>query len=285
MNIKKVEKPNTLARIRSYLQSLPDSEKKVAEWILQNPEAVLTLSMAQIAYECRVSDTTVLRLCRDIGLQGFTDLKISIAQEIVSPTHLIHDSITPGDEPQVIAKKVFLSNIQSLYDTLELLDSSTLLRAVDLLEQAPKILLVGVGGSAPVSFGAFQRFIRIGLPVIPPIDIYIQIIQASMFSKRDLVIGISYSGMTMDPVMVLEEAKTHGASTIVLTGNSQSRLAELADVKLVAVSHEMRSDSIAARIAMNSIIDALSVIISYRHLEDTLEIEKTIVKSILKKTY
>ena len=72
---------------------------------------------------------------------------------------------------------------------------------------------------------------------------------------------------------------------MVLTGNPQSKLAELADVKLLAVSHETRSDVIAARVAMSSVIDAISIIISLRHLDNALAIDKKIVNSILPKTY
>jgi DNA-binding MurR/RpiR family transcriptional regulator len=285
MNDSKIERPNTLARIRSSLLSIPESEKKVAEWILKNPDQVLSLSMAQIAHECRVSDTTVLRLCRDIGLQGFTDLKISIAQDIASPTQLIHDSILPDDDPLTIARKVFRTNIQALYDTLELLDNPTLVKAIELIENSKRILITGVGGSAQIALGVFQRFMRIGLPVTAPMDIYLQIMQAALLGKGDLVIAVSYSGMTADPVMVVEEAKKHGAATLVLTGNSQSRLADLADVTLVTVSHEIRNDVTAGRVAMSSVIDALSIIISLRHIDEALTIEKKIVNSIIAKTY
>jgi DNA-binding MurR/RpiR family transcriptional regulator len=285
MNDSKSEKPNTLARLRSSLQSIPESERKVAEWILRDPGQVISCSMAQIANECGVSDTTVLRLCRDLGLQGFTELKISIAQDIVSPTQLIHDSISSGDDPVTIARKVFQTNVQALYDTLEMLDADSLTTAIDLIERSHRILITGVGGSMPIALWAYQRFMRVGLPVSAPTDIYLQIMEASLLGKGDLVIAVSYSGMTTDPVMVVSEAKKNGAATMVLTGNPQSKLAELADVKLLAVSHETRSDVIAARVAMSSVIDTISIIISLRHLDNTLAIDKKIVNSILPKTY
>jgi DNA-binding MurR/RpiR family transcriptional regulator len=63
--------------------------------------------MAQVAQACGVSDTTVLRFCRYVGFQGYTDLKLSIARDLTSPTQVIHDNIAEGDPPAVIARKVF----------------------------------------------------------------------------------------------------------------------------------------------------------------------------------
>jgi DNA-binding MurR/RpiR family transcriptional regulator len=99
---------------------------------MQQPEKIMTLSMAQVAQACRVSDTTVLRFCRNAGFQGYIDLKLSIARDLTSFTQVIHDDITEDDPPAVIARKVFMSNIQALYDTLEVLDEQALVQAVTL---------------------------------------------------------------------------------------------------------------------------------------------------------
>jgi DNA-binding MurR/RpiR family transcriptional regulator len=81
---------------------LSGSETQVATWILHHPETVMQASMAHIAQACGVSDTTVLRLCRTTGFRGFTDLKISIAQDLASPTQLIHDDISAEDSAQAV---------------------------------------------------------------------------------------------------------------------------------------------------------------------------------------
>ena len=100
---------NSLARIRSSAPALAASEARVANWIMQEPQKIIHLSMAQVAQACGVSDTTVLRFCRTAGFQGYTDLKLSIARDVVSPTQIIHDDIVEGDTPAVVARKVFMS--------------------------------------------------------------------------------------------------------------------------------------------------------------------------------
>ncbi|MCX7669767.1 MAG: hypothetical protein N2439_06830, partial [Anaerolineae bacterium] len=48
---------NALARIRSSYPALAAAEARVAAWILQQPEKIIHLSMAQVAQACGVSDT------------------------------------------------------------------------------------------------------------------------------------------------------------------------------------------------------------------------------------
>ena len=53
----------------------------MALWVLENVDAAIRNSMSAIAQATDVSDTTVLRMCRTAGFEGFTDLKLALAQE------------------------------------------------------------------------------------------------------------------------------------------------------------------------------------------------------------
>ena len=279
------EKLNAITRIRSRTLALSESERRVSSWILEHAEKVLYLSMSQIAQECEVSDTTVLRMCRNAGFIGFTDLKLSLAQDMASPTQLIHESISQSDDPMAIVRKVFTSNIQALYDTLEMVDEATLKKAVQLIESAGRILVAGVGGSSIIAQNFYQRLFRLGIPCDAPMDVQLQIMHSTLLRAGDLAIAVSYSGSTKDMDLVFTEAKRNGASTILITGNTQSKLAEKADLILVSVSHEIRSEPVAARIAQLTLVDSIFILYSFLHMEETLAVEKKIANSVVTKSY
>lgn len=276
---------NSLTRIRSQLPALASAEARVANWVLQRPEKVMRLSMAQVAQACGVSDTTVLRFCRNAGFQGFMDLKLSIARDLSSPTQIIHDDIGEGDDPITIARKVFMSNIQALYDTLEMLDQDSLTQAVVALNNARQILITGVGTSGPIVMDMYNMFSRLGLNCRAQTDSYLQLMEAALLGPEDVVVCISQSGSSIDPVLTLEQAKKNGATVIVVTGNAQSPITKHADITLLSVSRETRAEAIASRIAQHTIIDALYVIISLQRMETTLENEKRIWDAWLSKIY
>jgi len=275
---------NSLALIRSRLPSLAVAEQRVAQWVLQHAEEVVRMSMAQVARECGVSDTTVLRFCRAVGFQGYTDMKLSLVQDMASPTQLVHDDINEDDDALTIARKVFLSNIQALQDTLEVLDGEALVKAADMIAAAKQILIIGVGTSGPIVQDMYHMFFRLGFNVRAQTDSYLQLMEAALVGEGDVVVGVSQSGSSTDPVLTLEEAKRNGAGTIVITGNAESPITQYADVTLLAVSRETRAEAIASRIAQMTLVDALYVIISMRMLPVTTQNEAKIWKAVIQKT-
>ena len=276
---------NSLTRIRAKLPTLAASEARVANWVMQQPEKIMNLSMAQVAQACGVSDTTVLRFCRNAGFHGYTDLKLSIARDLTSPTQVIHDDITEDDPPAVIARKVFMSNIQAMYDTLEVLDEQALVQAITLLENARQILIVGVGTSAPIVHGMYNMLMRLGLNCKAQTDSYLQLMEVALLGPGDVVIGVSQSGSSKDPVYTLQQAKANGASTICIAGNAQSPITQYADVTLLSVAREARIEAIASRLAQMSIADALYVIVALKNIDVAVQNEKLIWDALLSKMF
>lgn len=276
---------NSLTRIRAKLPALAAAEARVANWVMQQPEKIMVLSMAQVAQACGVSDTTVLRFCRNTGFQGYTDLKLSIARDLTSPTQVIHDNIAEDDPPEVIARKVFISNIQALYDTLEVLDTQALVQAITLLQNAKQILIVGVGTSAPIVQGMYNMLMRLGLNCKAQTDSYLQLMEVALLGPGDVVVGISQSGSSKDPVYTLKQAKANGASTICITGNAESPITQYADVTLLSVAREARIEAIASRIAQMSIADALYIIVALNNIDTAIQNEKLIWDALLPKMF
>jgi DNA-binding MurR/RpiR family transcriptional regulator len=274
---------NSLARIRSSFPALAASEARVANWIIQQPQKIIHLSMAQVAQACGVSDTTVLRFCRNTGFQGYTDLKLSIARDVVSPTQIIHDDIAEGDGPAVVARKVFMSNIQALYDTLEVLDEGALTKVINLLTGARRILIVGVGTSGPIVHSMYNMLMRLGLNCKAETDSYLQLMEVALLGPGDVVVAISQSGSSIDPVLTLKQAKENGAATICITGNAQSSITDHADVTLLSVDREARIEAIASRLAQVSIADALYVIMALNAIDSATQNEKRIWDALLPK--
>lgn len=275
---------SSLAQIRSKLPSLAASEAQVAKWVLKNADKVIRLSMARVAEECSVSDTTVLRFCRSAGFHGFTEIKISLARDLASPQQIIHDDIAAGDTPIAIANKVFLANIQSLYDTLNVLDENTLNQVVNLLAKAKRILIIGVGTSGPIVQDLYNRLFRLGLDCAAETDSYLQLMRTSLLGPKDVVVAISQSGSSVDPVLTLKEAKRREARTICITGNAKSPLTKYADITLLSVSSERPFEAIASRIAQASIVDAIYVSLSLINIEKTLRNEELIWDSVIPKS-
>ncbi len=277
------ENPNSFSRLRSVMQSQSGLEKKVTKYLIEQPEKVIKSTLAKISAECGVSDTTVLRVCREAGFEGFSELKISIARDLSSPIREIGDDISENDNPITIFQKVFQANIHGLYDTLEIINKEQLEHAVDLLDKAKHILIIGVGPSGIIAGDLYSKLIRLKKSCSYQTDSYNQLIEAALLDEKDLLVSISLSGTSTDPIETLKIAKERKAKSLCITGNASSPLATKSDAVLSVIFRQPWIESMASRVAEFALLEALYLILSIRHLKDTFEYEKSINSALVSK--
>jgi DNA-binding MurR/RpiR family transcriptional regulator len=272
----------SLARMRATYPSLPPSERKVVDYILTNFTEVIRMTLAELAQNSGVSDATVVRLCRSLGYNNFLELKIALTRSMDDSSRLIHDDVREDDSSSTVARKVLQTAIQAVQDTLQVLDEQAFERAVDLLHNADRILIAGVGTSGPLAHELYNRLIRLHMNCHVHTDIYLQMVEAALMTGRDVVVLISQNGTTAGPIRTAAEARRKGAKIIVITGNSVSELSELADVILLTVSHETRLDTIDSRVAQHALIQALYVALAMRMMSTANESERLIWEALLR---
>lgn len=278
-----MDNPNSFSRLRSVMQSQSDLEKKVTKYLIEQPEDVIKSTLAKISAECGVSDTTVLRVCRSAGFEGFSELKISIARDLSSPIREIGDDISENDDPVTIFQKVFQANIHGLYDTLETINKEQLEKAVELLDNAKHILIIGVGPSGVIAQDLYSKLIRLKKSCSYQTDSYNQLIEASLLDKEDVLVCISLSGMSTDPIETLKVAQGKKAKSLCITGDATSHLAIYSDVVLSVVFRQPWIESMASRVAEFALLEVLYLILSIRHLHESLDYEKSINQALVHK--
>jgi len=274
-----------ISRLQAARPSLSETERTVADWLLGHPKEALNMTMAKVADACDVSDTTVLRTARAAGFTGFTELKLHLAQDLVSPAQLIHNDVRADDTAPMVVDKVFGTAIQALQHTRENIDSAAFAAALDYLNAADSIVIGAVGTSAIAAQAFYQRCRRVALNCDAPQDNQLQITHASLLNADDLAIGISASGATKSVAQVLHVARERGAATIAVTGNSDSPVAQEADVVLLTVAREMRSEPLAARACQLTLLDALYVAYSLQNIERVTKLERHAITAVSHQTF
>lgn len=250
---------NALARIRAMLDMLAPGARRIADYVLERPEDVLKMSVTELSEATQASEGSVVNFCQRLGLSGFQQLKLSLAQAIVRPVQFIHEDLEIGDDANIVCRKIFHSGIQALQDTLSVLDPAALARAVDTLRAARRIEVYGIGSSAPIADDAHYRMLRIGLDAKAVTDSHVQAISASRTDPGVAVLTISHSGATHETVMSTKLAKAAGAQTVVITNYARSPIQTHADVVLFTMAREtkFRTEAMMSRIAQLCVVDAL----------------------------
>jgi DNA-binding MurR/RpiR family transcriptional regulator len=267
---------NALARIRVAQPTMARSAQRIAQFILERPDEIVGMSVTELSEATGVSEGSVINFCRSIGLSGFQQMKLSLAQEIVQPVHFIHEDLDRADDMDTVCRKVFHSGIQALRDTLSVLDPDALARAVEAVRAAKRVEIYGIGSSAPIAEDTQYRMLRIGLDVRAVTDSHVQAISASRCHPDVAVITISHTGATLETVAATRLAKEAGATTIVITNFSRSPIQAFADVVLFTMAREtrFRTEAMTSRIAQLCVVDALIAALALADYDNATDVLK-----------
>lgn len=259
---------DVLVTLRGLRPTLVPSLRRVADIVLDAPERAAGYTITELAHAAGTSETTVLRLCRELGVRGYRDLRVALAAEsgweqgrVDAP---VGGDIGRSDDLDSIITTVTVTDQQAIADTARILDREALAAAVAATAAARRVDIFGVGASAVVALDLQQKLHRIGLIAYQWSDTHAALTAAALLDEQDVAIGISHTGATRDTVEVLGEAAARGARTIGVTSVPRSPLAAVADLLLVTSAREttFRSGATASRIAALSVVDVLFVAVA-----------------------
>lgn len=258
-----------LSQIESILPNLSKAESRVATYVLKHPKQTMGSHIGELSKEIGVSEPTIIRFCRTLGLDGYKSFKLRLAQSFPQANSQLLVDITQNDSPIKIGQKIIDSAIASLQETRKRLDSPELVKAIDALLKANRIEFYGQGGSGVVASDAQQKFFRLGTPVVAYSDPYIHCVSATLLTSDCVVVAVSHSGSSKDLLHSVELAKANGATTIAITAG-QSILARTADIVLPI---DVQEDSthyapIKSRMSQLALLDTLAIAIAVSREEE-----------------
>jgi len=280
-------KAGCLIRIKSAIESFKPSERIIADYVLEDPERVVQMSIAELARDANVGESTVMRFCRALDYKGYQEFKLRLAQDLVEPVAYIHENISFDDSIAHLAQKTFQTNSRAVEDTQKSLDPAMVEVAAKALATARRIDLYGIGYSYFTTLDAKLKLTRLGLIADAYGDGHLQMMAAATLTVRDVSVGISHSGNTKDVVDALNAARKAGATTIAISNFSPSPITKAADIVLLTSSPEtpLGGEVLTSRIAQLCVIDVLSVAVAIAVGEGCLTAIRKISEAVKKKRY
>jgi DNA-binding MurR/RpiR family transcriptional regulator len=271
-------KPGRVAdRIALYRSQLPPTLTKIADLLLDDPRAVLSLSITDLADRAGTSAASVTRFCRMIGYAGYAPLRVGIAEELgrgEAQAPWIADlgrSLGPTDRPGDILRLLLSSHMLSLQATSGLLDIAAAERAAAAIARARHVDVYGVGGSALTAREIEARLYRIGINVHTWAEVHDGLTSAAMLDADCVAIAVSNTGRTQETIDMLSMAKASGAYTVAMTGNPDAPLARSADDVLIAAAPDgyLQPADLSARHCQLFVVDLLYLLVAQRDFART----------------
>jgi len=203
-----------LIKIENFKAEMRKSEQKVADFVLANPNTVITLSIAALANRVGVSEPTVIRFCRALGFNGYQEFKLALAQNLASSARYFHREVLPGDETAELAGKIFDNSIAAMARARNNLRVDDLNQAIDLLDKAERIEFYTQGNSAIVSHEIQHKFLPLGLSMAIYTDPSMHKVAAGHLRPGCVAVILSVSGTNPDVIQSAMVARESGADVI-----------------------------------------------------------------------
>ncbi len=252
--------------------SLTKSGTIIAAYLSKHAEEAQFLSISSLAKACNMAEATIYRFCKQLGFEGYNEMKIALAQANVMPAPYSSYHLDPSMTTSSLCDTVYASFQTAINSTMNVLDYHAIDEAAMLLQRATTVYCLGQGGSMVLANDIWVRFATISNKFRNCGDSHTQLIAASLMGPSDVILFVSYSGSTHDMMDTLTVAKKAGAKIILITHYPDAPGTALADVVLVCGALETPLDggSIPVKVAELFVAESLSM----RYLLDNQELAK-----------
>lgn len=236
----------------------------MAGYVSRHADRVPFQSVHAVARAAGVSVASVCRMVQQAGYASFKEFKIALAQETAAPVSAVYEAVAPGDSSQAVVRKVFGGYIQSLQNTLKMLDLDDCLRAAKLISDSKWVVCFGIGGSGAVAHQAAIRLSHLDIQAEGCADSYHMLIRAAHMRKEQVAIGISHSGRSTATVEALRLAGENGATTIGISNYPRSPLRRVSSIFFCTAFEEsgVKAAALSAVVVQMCLLDALYVLIA-----------------------
>ena len=231
-----------LFRIENYYDSFTASEKKIADYLSQNAENAVKMNIYELAAEINVAPSSITRFVHRLNYKTFSDMKIDLVRSVdVSSINDFNEVLNWSKNEDDLSEH-FIQHMSAVCrETLDLNEIAKFRKAADMVEQAEIVYLFGVGASAFIVQDLQQKLMKLKKRCIYNHDGSFGAQNALMATSKDIVIAVSYGGITQEVNFAVRHAVENKCPVIAITRYARTPLSQMADISLfipnVAVSY------------------------------------------------
>ncbi|MET4561308.1 MurR/RpiR family transcriptional regulator [Lysinibacillus parviboronicapiens] len=235
---------------------LSKGQRKVAQFVTDNPTVVIANGAAEVGRQANVSESTVIRFCYAMDLSGYVELQEEIRSYLMSQNEGTHLTATYPSNKQKNSSfsKVMQRDIQNIQDTIHLINDNMLQKSSKWMHEADTIYILGARQSASIA-----NWLSYTLKTLRPnvkqlrTDSEDIVQQINSMGECTTLIVFSCDKHTNDVKTIVEIAKMKKVRIIVITGSALSPIRDYASA-LFALGMKNQSS-----------LDVVPVLFSFMH--------------------
>lgn len=199
------------------IASFNELETSLYNYITKNREKVAFMRIRELAGETHMSTSTILRFCRKVNCEGFSEFKVRLKM------HLEEEKSTDLKNAQYTVSEFFERTLKGDIER-------NIKNAAALINAADTVIFIGIGSSGILAEYGARYFSSLGKFSMYIKDPYFPI--HSNMRNNSVTIALSVSGENNFTVTHLNQLKQEGSTIISITNHKHSTIAKISDVNI-----------------------------------------------------
>jgi DNA-binding MurR/RpiR family transcriptional regulator len=256
---------DVIEELRRNYDRLTQSQKRIAEFIVEHPQTVAFSTVDQMAARLDVNPSTVVRFTYRLGLNGFPDLQERMREVVRGQLSRTGNPIAErqGNGAHLDGTSFgasFSLDWQNLHRTIEGIDPEIFGRAVNLITRARRVYVTAGFSTFPVAnyFGLILDRLRPDITLLASSDAFANVRLAEIKSE-DCVVAFTFPRYAVSTHRIAIWSKEQGAKVIAVTDSPISAVGQIADVALLAASSGtgMQNSLVAPMAVANALLNGV----------------------------
>lgn len=257
---------DVIEQLRKRYDELTDSQKRIAEALVEDPEFVAFATVDQLGSKLGLNPSTIVRFAYRLGLDGYNDLQNRIRERVRA--QMSRRESREGEASQAVTANlkdtVFASSFEHDLDILRRsiagLSAEELGRAVDALVRARRIFLAGGFASYGIAHYMALALSRIrgdtfllgpGEEVVTGLLLQV--------TQEDTLLAFTFPPYASKTLRTVRYAKNQGATVIAITDSPISPAGQQVDIVLPVLSSGVSTQNsyVPALALANALLNAV----------------------------
>jgi DNA-binding MurR/RpiR family transcriptional regulator len=258
---------DVIDELRRRYDRLTQSQKRIAEYIVEHPQAVAFSTVDQMAGELDVNPSTIVRFTYRLGLNGFPDLQERMREVVRGQLSRTGDPINESQAAGHLEGTSFGASLshdwQNLHHTISGLDAEAFNRAINLLTRSRRVYVVAGFTTFPVAhyFALVLDRLRSDVSLVASNDAFAtpRLVE---IKPEDCVLAVTFPRYARGTHRVAMWAKENKAKVIAITDSPISALGQISDVVLLAASAGtgMQNSMVAPMAVANALLNGVAAV-------------------------
>lgn len=267
-------------------QLFTNAEQEVVRYILKHPKAVINATIGEIAEAAYSSPSTIGRVCKKVGVDGFAQLKIRLATEL---DRLIENEkavdvmlpVSKDDDVRDFPKVLFNLHHQSLLNAYHSLDIRMVQRMAEVLYRADFVYVLGSQQSFILAQDFLCKTAKLGLPFFnPSMGGFNNNLYSQRKAKRQAALIISQYADSRRVDRWVDDLKHIKSEICLVTGNAKSPNIWKANHTVIVENQEAgvgKIGNFSSRTGLSFALDVLYMLLFVKDYDENLETIQTFI--------